>query len=106
MGLLDFIFGPDIQTGIEEYQKNEGAVLLDVRTASEYAQGHIPGGQNIPLQELNRIKNIITDKETRIFTYCHSGTRSGMAEVVLKRMGYPHVVNIGGISSYSGPLEK
>ena len=39
----------DINTGVAEYKTNDGAVLLDVRTAEEYRDGHIDGSINIPL---------------------------------------------------------
>jgi len=40
MGIFDFLMGPDINQGIEEYHATQGAVLLDVRTPEEYRQGH------------------------------------------------------------------
>lgn len=48
MGLFDLFTGANINKGVEEWQATENAVLLDVRSASEYQQGHIPGSVNIP----------------------------------------------------------
>ena len=42
MGLFDLFTGANINKGVEEWQATENAVLLDVRSASEYRQGHIP----------------------------------------------------------------
>ena len=55
MGFFDFFKGPDIDRGAKDFQETPGAVLLDVRTAQEYRTGHIPGGKNVPLQELDRV---------------------------------------------------
>ena len=52
MGFFDFLKLPDIQQGVREYGETPGAVLLDVRTAEEYREGHIPGSRNLPLDEL------------------------------------------------------
>ncbi len=52
MGFFDFLKGPDINQGVQEYGAVPGAVLLDVRTPQEYREGHIPGSGNAPLQAL------------------------------------------------------
>lgn len=105
MGLFDFFRQPDIDQGVREYQADSGAVLLDVRTGQEYNEGHIPGSKNIPLQDIGKVASIITGKEPPLYVYCHSGARSRQAFLVLQRMGYTNVVNIGGIASYSGKVE-
>lgn len=48
MGLFNLFAGVDINKGVEECRATEGAVLIDVRGADEYRQGHIPGAINIP----------------------------------------------------------
>lgn len=60
MGIFDFLMGPDINQGIEEYHATQGAVLLDVRTPEEYRQGHIPGSKNIPLYVINKAEEVIS----------------------------------------------
>ncbi len=100
MGLLDFLRGPDINKGIEEYKGTEGAVLIDVRTPSEYQERSIPESKNVPLQNIENIKNIVPSQDTPLFIYCYSGSRSSAATKALKQMGYSNVKNIGGISSY------
>ena len=102
MGLLDLLKGPDINKGVEEYQKTEGAMLIDVRTPSEYAEGNIPGSKNVPLQNIESIKEVAPVKDTPLFVYCLSGGRSSAATKKLKQMGYSDVNNIGGISGYRG----
>ncbi len=106
MRLLDFLRGPDINQGVEEYKETAGAVLLDVRLPGEYREGHIPGSKNIPLQALDEIGEIIENKHTPIFAHCHSGSRSRQAVAMLQQMGYCNVKNIGGISAYRGKVEQ
>lgn len=102
MGLLDLLRGPDINKGVEEYKKTEGAMLIDVRTPSEYAERNIPGSKNVPLQNIKSIKEVVPEKDTPLFVHCLSGARSSKATKALKQMGYINVKNIGGISSYRG----
>ena len=106
MGFFDFLHGPDINQGVKEYGGLEGAVLLDVRTSQEYREGHIPGSENVPLQELSRITDVAAEKSTPIFVYCHSGARSAQAVKALARMGYINTKNIGGIAAYTGKVER
>ena len=47
MGFFDFLKQPDINQGVQSFQKTPGAVLLDVRTPEEYHQRHIPGSRNL-----------------------------------------------------------
>ena len=102
MGLFD-LFGKSTKMaeGLAKAAETPGAVILDVRNPLEYRGGHIPGSINIPLDRVHTIK--IT-KESPLFVYCHSGSRSAHAVALLKRNGY-EATNIGGIVSYKGPLE-
>ncbi len=102
MGLLDLLKAPDINEGVEEYKRTEGAVLVDVRTPEEYAARCIPGSKNVPLQNIKAIETVAPDKDTPLFVHCLSGARSSKATKVLKQMGYTNVNNIGGISAYKG----
>ena len=106
MGFFDFLKQPDINQGVEQYRTTSGAILLDVRTQEEYAEGHIPGGQNLPLQNIDKATIIIDNKDTPLFVHCLSGGRSRQAASVLKQMGYTNVTNIGGIADYHGKVER
>ena len=105
MGIFDFFKQPDINQGVQEYKNAAGAVLLDVRTPQEYQEGHIPGSQNMPLQQLDKVEEVTENKDTVLYVYCHSGARSRQAVSLLKHMGYTNVHNIGGIAAYSGKVE-
>ena len=105
MGIFDFFKHPDINQGVQEFKNAAGAVLLDVRTPQEYREGHIPGSQNVPLQQLDNIEEVTENKDTVLYVYCRSGARSRQAVSLLKHMGYTNVHNIGGIAAYSGKVE-
>ena len=67
MGFLDFFFQTDINAGLAQYQADPKGVLLDVRTREEYTHGHIPGSQNLPLQEVTRIGTMVPDQSTPLY---------------------------------------
>lgn len=74
--------------------KQQGAVLVDVRSPAEFAKACAPGTINIPLQELGgRMSEIARD--VPVVVGCASGTRSGMAGMMLRKQGYTQVYNIG-----------
>ncbi|MCS6856434.1 MAG: rhodanese-like domain-containing protein [Sandaracinaceae bacterium] len=77
---------------------SEGAVLLDVRTPAEYAEGHLPGAINIPVQELEARTNELP-KGSRIVVYCRSGARSARAKSLLEAKGFK-VLDLGPMSAY------
>ena len=105
MGLLDFLLGPDINRGVEDWRNAPGAVLIDVSNVNEYRGGHIPGSINIPLDRIDSVAKKVKDRNTEIFVYCLSGSRSGQAVRRMKQLGYANVVNIGGINRYKGKIE-
>jgi rhodanese-related sulfurtransferase len=74
--------------------RQRGATLVDVRSAAEYAGAHAPGTVNIPLQELGRRLGEIP-KSAPVVVACASGSRSGMARMLLKKNGYADVYNAG-----------
>ncbi|MDO4499459.1 MAG: rhodanese-like domain-containing protein [Coriobacteriaceae bacterium] len=106
MALFNLAGGADINAGVKEFESTEDAVLLDVRTVDEYAEGHIPGSINIPLDTVASVLERIPDKDTPLFVHCLSGGRSGKAVAFLKKLGYTQVKNIGGINLYNGPVER
>jgi len=72
-----------------------GAVLVDVRTPGEVAEGMAPGAVNIPLQEIQqRLAEFPKDKDLLI--YCRSGKRSMAASNFLIENGYEKVFNVEG----------
>lgn len=73
----------------------EGAIILDVRTKSEYTQGHIRGSINIPLDKLHVNLNKLKGKSKPVITCCASGSRSASAKGILTSNGFTNVHNGG-----------
>ena len=92
-----------LKEGLELMSQTEGAVLLDVRRPEEYAEGHVEGSINVPVNLLGGW--IVPEGTKKIFAYCLSGARSARAVKFLVKMGYD-AVNIGGTQDYDGPLVK
>lgn len=84
----------NIQLSELEEAKNQGAILVDVRTAEEFEEGTIEGFINLPLNEIRqRASELPKDKE--IILSCQSGQRSYIAQRMLAQMGYD-VKNLDG----------
>lgn len=79
-------------------QKNtNNAILIDVRTPVEYAEGHLENAKNINWFDKNfeeQVKSL--DKEETIYVYCKAGGRSAKAQQKLLDMGYKNVINLEG----------
>lgn len=72
----------------------EGAFLVDVRTPIEFADGHVKGSVNIPLDNLTKEIAQFSNKKN-IIVFCRSGNRSGMAKSLLEQQGFKNVFNGG-----------
>jgi len=84
---------------------NDGATIIDVRTKGEYAQGHIKGSLNIPLDQISSKLKTLKDKNKPIITCCASGMRSASAKGILKSNGFQEVHNGGGWMSLNNKLK-
>lgn len=80
----------------------EGSTLIDVRSAEEFAEGHIQGAAHIPgglLAEANSL--LPADKQAAIVCYCRGGNRGALAADALQQLGYSNVASIeGGLSAF------
>ena len=75
-----------------------GATLLDVRTAGEFAGGHLDGAKNIPIDELaQRLAEVPKDK--KVVVYCAAGVRSAQGAQILTQAGYT-VHDLGAMSAW------
>ena len=84
-----------------------GVQLVDVRTAEEYANGHIPAAVNMDVFSPDFAKQIATlDKERTVALYCRSGRRSKSAAEQAVKQGYKVVELDGGILSWKGEIER
>ena len=78
---------------------DKGALIIDVRGTGEFADGHIDGAVNVPLDHLaESIARSAPDPTQPILLHCLSGTRSAMAKRVLKSRGYTNVHNLGSLA--------
>lgn len=96
--ILQKLFGLGTTADFAELVK-KGAVILDVRSKSEFASGHIKGAVNIPVDVLKNNLSQLKDKNKTIITCCASGMRSASAKSIMKAHGYTDVHNGGGWSS-------
>ncbi len=82
-------------------------IILDVRRADEFAEGHIPGAINIANEDIIADKPAeLPDMDQIIYVYCRSGRRSKEAASKLAAMGYTGIVECGGIIDWTGEIEK
>ena len=96
------LFGMD-KTDYAELVK-KGAVILDVRSKSEYDGGHIKNSINIPVDQLQKNLSKLKDRDKTIITCCASGMRSASAKSILQNNGYKNVHNGGGWSSLNNKI--
>jgi rhodanese-related sulfurtransferase len=83
------------------------AIILDVRTQSEFDEGHIPNALLLPSTEIvQRATEVLPDKGQTILIYCRSGRRSALAAKELVELGYTNIYDFGGILDWPGDLEK
>ena len=90
-------------------QQGTSPQILDVRTAEEYATGHVPGAVNIPHTDLaDRLSEV--DPKNDVVLYCMVGPRARLGEQILQRAGVSKILHLeGGMAAWmeSGlPVEK
>ena len=100
MKFLEKLFGARIEGPQAKRLVDEGALLLDVRTAGEYDGGHLPGAVNIPVDRLADGMRQLPDPDRVIVVYCRSGVRSSRAAGLLRRAGFATVHDLGGMSNW------
>ena len=77
----------------------QGALVIDVRSAGEFNSGHLPNAINIPLDGIETVlPRRVKDKNQMLLLHCLSGMRSGMAKQKLKSLGYANVFNLGSLA--------
>src|SRR5208282_5458156 len=78
-------------------------ILVDVRSAAEWALGHLPGARHLPLDTLSaRLSELPTS--AAVVAYCQSGRRSAAAVGVLREHGRPNARSLaGGLTAWEAP---
>lgn len=95
------------QEEARQRMNREGVVILDVREASEFAEGHIPGAVLLPVGTItgDTAAAVIPDFDTEVLVYCRSGNRSQTASDALAGLGYRNVYEFGGIRTWPYEVE-
>ncbi len=90
---------------LEMMEQETDHLIVDVRTAEEYASGHIPEAINIPVETIGSDPiPELPDTDQTIFVYCRSGRRSAQAASTLVAQGYARVIDMGGIIDWPGEV--
>jgi len=92
----------------DQLEKDENAIILDVRTQEEIEEGYIPKATNIDfylgadfLKEIEKL-----DKSKNYYVYCRSGNRSGQACAIMNSVGFENAYNLeGGFMNWEGEIE-
>ncbi|MDO4679572.1 MAG: rhodanese-like domain-containing protein [Eubacteriales bacterium] len=93
-----------MEEAISMIEKESNYILLDVRTAEEFEEKHIPGAINVPNETISSEEiPELPDKNQLILVYCRSGNRSKQASQKLAEQGYTNIVEFGGINDW--PLD-
>ncbi|NID15812.1 rhodanese-like domain-containing protein [Luteibacter yeojuensis] len=71
---------------------HEAPLLLDVRTPSEYRDGHLAGALNVPVDEVASRHGVLgIPRDRELVVYCKSGKRAARARATLESLGYSNV---------------
>lgn len=95
----------DGQSALDMMNNETDYIIIDVRTESEYQQGHIKNAINIPNESIDEsVSEILTNKDQLLLVYCRSGNRSKQASEKLAKLGYSNIYEFGGISDFPGEI--
>ncbi len=94
MGLLDFLGFGKKKVKIQDFL-DRGAVVVDVRSKAEFAQGHVEGSVNVPLDSVKHKVQKLKNLKKPLILCCASGMRSGSATQILRSEGI-ECMNGGG----------
>lgn len=89
----------------------EKAVLIDVCGPDEYAERHVGGAKNVPVNDIEaRLPAVVKNKSVPVVMVCASGARATRAAIMARRMGYENVqVLAGGTKAWQEaglPIDK
>nr|WP_317401434.1 rhodanese-like domain-containing protein [uncultured Gemmiger sp.] len=96
------------QEEAREMMDTQEVLVLDVREQDEYDSGHIPDAVLLPVGTITEdtAAEIIPEKDATVLVYCRSGNRSKTAAQALADLGYTHIYEFGGISTWPYEVEK
>jgi rhodanese-related sulfurtransferase len=87
-----------VPTAYAEMMHKESGILLDVRTAEEFAEAHLEGATQLDYYETASFSAALDemDKSKTYYIYCRSGTRSSNAQAMMAEKGFTKVYNLDG----------
>ena len=96
-----------VRVGVPEWVNaaaSPGTVILDVRTPAEFAEGHVVGAVNIPVESPDFTAQVAAlDPAATYAVYCRSGNRSAVATELMSGLGYTHIYDLdGGFADLQG----
>lgn len=78
---------------------NPDAIIIDVRTAEEFAQGHLSGATRLDITNGEFLAALpALDPKAQYLLYCRSGNRSGLAQQAMLEAGFSSVTNLGSVT--------
>ena len=93
---------------VAQLEKDDNAVILDVRTEGEVADGKIPNTLHIDIYKGQGFVDDVQklDKSKNYYVYCRSGGRSAQACAVMNQLGFENAYNLmGGFNEWTGEVE-
>ena len=92
----------DLNALITDADPANDPVIVSVRSADDYANGHIPGAINIPLKDIAKLENLKKlNPDKQIVVYCYTGRTGSQATAILNALGYDAVNLLWGISGWT-----
>ncbi|MBX3240209.1 MAG: MBL fold metallo-hydrolase [Chitinophagaceae bacterium] len=80
---------------LAEIAANKEVNIIDVRKEAEFEEGHVAGGENIPLDHIND-HMVKLDRDKTYYLHCAGGYRSMVFNSILRARGYDNLVDIKG----------
>lgn len=91
-----------VSPGTAVRMMNDGAVLLDVRSANQFKDGHISGARSLPADQITDGAAVLDRlRDKAVIACCESGVTSAAAARTLTRLGFKQVYNLrGGLAAW------